>query len=314
MLKTLTMKKFTIIIILLFSNAIHAHKDIWREFKYGNVQAGIVTGYEDYEEINKVKIINQLAFELSKKLNYDKPILMYFKHCYVDSINKPEYFIGHGTWQLNEVKKKKKGLHIWFYAKEYDVLQCLKIIEYAIIHANEIPLLQKQVVYKGEYREETHTALDEKFTINALLREESDILKEISKMKIYALDDKISTGFTYYWQDYKFHIEYIDTNQKTTLLTLDNIRYFEYVWGDVLVFDTQNTFYYLDRRSGSVSSRQFIENHYNKHRPYNIEALGDSTYAILTERPSFYNQRIIYYSFKDNLLLQDLNKFIKEKK
>lgn len=313
--KTQHMRKLIVIVILMLSTITHAHKDIWREFKYGNVQAGIVTGFEDYHEIIKVKIINELAFKLSEKLNYDKPILLIFRHDYIDTISKCDYYISMTSWKFELNRRTKKGLQIEFFGNDFNVSECLKTVEYAIQNSKSIKSSQRKITHIDQWREEDVISIDTTLIKDALRKDMSPAIKDICQMKIYPdQQSNYSQGFTYYWQNSKFYFERIDKDERKTVLTLDSVRYYKYFWGNVMVFDTQNTFYYLDRRSGSASSRQFIEVDYNRHRPYKIEILGDSKYAILNQYPPIGNDRIIYYSFNDNLLLQDLNQFIQEKK
>lgn len=128
------MKKLILYILLGVSwSTLHAHTGIGNTLNYGNVR---VHSYRetDREDFRKAFIIGQLASELAKELRYTEPI---FLDCWLgllttDSIST-DYRVSVQNYKYHDEEGEgSKKLIIRQQAKQYDIIQTLKIVEYAI--------------------------------------------------------------------------------------------------------------------------------------------------------------------------------------
>lgn len=317
---------FTILVV----NSLYAHKNVWRQYEFGNVKSYISAAFIEYEEITKAKIINELAYKLSLELKYNKPISLSFHHIPFDTINKTHYFlnISRGEFDIESEYKnhllKKDGISLKFTGKHFDVMDCLKLVEYAIKNVAIIKESEKIISYgKPEYGYIKLSTIDTLILQNEILKERSTTLKKIAQYKISGPenDKNLGSGFTYYWQNDKYHVEHIVDGIRETVLSLDNISYFytHNLWGNAIVFDSQFTFYTLKHRDLEISPRKTIiyktkiEHHYGFdlwYAPYRVELIDGIRYIISSYGPQILKKRLILYWPEKDILIQDMDELL----
>ena len=77
---------FVLILLLCVMKPVWGHSDLIMTNKYGNVEVWYQFGFNRHEERFKALIIGQLVEMLSREMDYKQPIILSFKHSYVDDI------------------------------------------------------------------------------------------------------------------------------------------------------------------------------------------------------------------------------------
>ena len=227
------------------------HSDWGFTKDFGNVRVTYWCGFSNHEERYKSHIIAQLVEILSKELDCKQPIYLDFKHSYVEDI-VPEYKL----WY----KRGESGDTLVFHVHEktYDAVKALQLIEYGIKNKASVVKNQRDTVIETRYwGSQTHTSLS-RAEINKILRRNvSPLVNKVLANKIYRPkneSDKIVEGFTYYFQNNKYHLCYEwQEGYGAVQLELDNIYQFQALvyYDGVLssrlgvVFDTDSTFYVI---------------------------------------------------------------------
>ena len=151
-------KKVLILFLLtvLYSGLTLAHQDFTVTRDYGNVAVRIKTGFE-YEEIQKVFIIGQLAEKLAEKLNYKNPVFLDFSHNYTRD-SSYDYFISYDDGSFTDVmykdERKKsfresEAIVIRQISRTFDISVTLKLLEYAILNLGNIKSTQTEIEYRN---------------------------------------------------------------------------------------------------------------------------------------------------------------------
>lgn len=181
------------------------HSDWGFTKDFGNVRVTYWCGFSNHEERYKSHIIAQLVEILSKELDCKQPIYLDFKHSYVEDI-VPEYKL----WY----KRGESGDTLVFHVHEktYDAVKALQLIEYGIKNKASVVKNQRDTVIETRYwGSQTHTSLS-RAEINKILRRNvSPLVNKVLANKIYRPkneSDKIVEGFTYYFQNNKYHLCY----------------------------------------------------------------------------------------------------------
>jgi hypothetical protein len=319
-------KYILIIIFVLTVGTAFAHQDFWVTKDFGNVKVRIKTGFE-YEEINKVCILGELAEKLSSELGYKEQIFLDFNHHYTGDC-EPDYFISFdkGTieysWsgaEKQEPPLPKKAIVIRQVSRQFDTKTTLKLVEYAIKNLSVIKSNQKLIEYNENYcqwRIQTIDSLKIKEIINIPT---SQKINSVLSTKIEIPEKEFYSGITYYFQNSLFNINFKDYNeQDTTLLRLNNIYQISKPTNShfAFIFDTDSTFYFVNSRK-VVSKRQRIIDTHDFYRPFNIEYIGGDKYSIhfwyysKEPGPQPKYRTLIYQSDKDKVI-QDLDKLIEK--
>ena len=315
----------TFILVLTFGTAF-AHQDFWMSKDFGNVTVRIKTGFE-YEEINKVFIIGQLAEQFSKQLNYTGKIFLDFNHHYTGNC-VPDYFISYDKGKIqyswNNADKEKdflndKSIVVRQVSRQFDAETTLKLLEYAIQNIGQIKSSQKEIKYNKNYCQWIINSIDTTKIKTMLLKPSSNQLKTALSLKIEKIEKKFTNGLSYFYKDNKYSIFSREYNKDDkTLLTLNNIYDLQKIGNSsIIIFDTDSTFYYVSQYQNKVSKRHNIDNKYNYYRPYKVEYIGGYKISIYfsyysKEEGGDKNRTLIYLIGKDELI-QDLDKLIENK-
>ena len=286
------MKKGILIIFIIigFSN-IYAHKNVTISQSFGNVRVIFTTGYY-YEEINKALIIGQYAENLSKKMNFNNQITLFFKHNI--SHHREVYYK-----LRNNVEEEDNTDEIFLDMKdnEFSIFQILKLIEYAIINIDKLDNLDGITLLKKD---------ENKY---------SKILKDVLEKKIYRpiIVKELNipnNGISYFYKEDRFHVFRIENKSEKILLNLKNIHQIaevdEYSF---LIFNSKKSFYYItSNRLKKPSQRIYIDNVYKQIIPYKVYKL--SNYIISITFPEFRStksERIMLFDHNKKLLIQDIS-------
>jgi len=326
--KTIMMKRL-IFYILLGLTSIHAsaHTGVGITQDYDNVRVHSYreTNREDYR---KAFIIGQLASKLAKELHYTDPI---FLDCWlgllpIDSVASTDYQISvqhHKYW--NEEGDGSEKLIIRQQAKNYDVIETLKLVEYAI--KNKKSIQKQQQLLKSTF---FYDRGNEKLSIsNDLIQkalqqphgEEIEVLLQ-TRIERPLLYDERKPNFTYYWQNNEYFIFRNQWNRQendldvSVLLTLPHIHHFEDLGLLFLVFDTPASFYYLnvnhydkETRLNKVSARHVIENIGKMDLGFKAQSITHGDVSICINegmlRRTGDPMRLMLYFYETDTLVQD---------
>jgi hypothetical protein len=316
----------TLILVLNFGTAF-AHQDFWMTKDFGNVKVRILTGFE-YEEINKVFIIGQLAEQFSKQLNYTNKIFLDFNHHYTGNCN-PDFFISYDkgkiqySWSGADKEKdflKNKSIVVRQVSRQFDAETTLKLLEYSIQNVEQIKSSQKEIYYNKNYCQWIINSIDTTKIKTMLMKPVSNQIKGVLTLKIEKPEKEFKYGLSYYFKDNKYSIFSRQYNKDdNTLLSLDNIYDIKKIEGSsMIIFDTDSTFYYVNQYQNRVSKRHNINNKYDYYRPYKVENIGGDKISI---NFSYYSKeegrqpknRTLIYLIEEDELIQDLDKLIEKR-
>jgi len=315
------MKILIVISIILFSFLTLAHQDFTVTKKFGNITTMIKTGYQ-YEEIKKVEIIGQLAQVLSKKFKYKKPIFLDFIHEYTGNEGN-RYFLSFDDGEKfsssvlfgkrKETSDKKKKLEskvvIRAFADNFEIINVLKLLEYAIKNDKGIESRQSEIEHSTKFITWILKSISKKNIKNILKKENSSILNKVINNKI----DRPRSSYyelRYYWQNDEFYV----VNREDIILALYNIYNFKRLGTATFIFDEENSFYFIDNSSleTKVSKKQIINNNDNSGPPI-IKYIGNEKYIINFRSMFVGKDRILLYLKDKDMLIQDLEKIISPK-
>ncbi len=317
----------TFIFVLTFGT-VFAHEDFWMIKDFGNVKVRIKTGFE-YEELNKVLIIGELAAQFSKQLNYTNKIFLDFDHHYTGDC-EPDYFISFDkgkiekSWIGADKEKnflKRKSIVVRQVSRYFDAETTLKLLEYAIQNVEQIKSSQKEINYSKNFCQWIINSIDT-IKINTILLEPvSNQIKRALSLKIEKPDKAFKNGLSYFFKDNKYAIFSREYNKDdNTLLILDNIydmKSFES--SSMIVFDTDSTFYYVNQYQHRVSKRHTIHNNFDYCEPYKVEHIGGDKIFIYffyysnEDRKLQLKYRTLLYLIEKDELIQDLDKLIEKR-
>ena len=321
--------RFILTTILSFSFlAAFAHQDFWTSVDYGNVKVRIKTGF-DYEEINKVFIIGQLAEKLAKSLDYSGLIFLDFNHHYIGNCI-PAYFISYDkgkieyTWEGVSKEKdylKSNAIVLRQVSREFNVISTLRLLEYSLNNLAKIKASQQQIEYNQNYCQWKINSIDTILIKEQLRMVNSDLLNNIMKFRIDRPDKEFRYGISYYWQNNKFHLFSRDYKKAdTTLASFDNIYDIKkFGNSSAIVFDSDTSFFYISHYiKPLVSRKQVINNTYDYYRPFKVENISRDKLSI---NFSYYmdkadwelHERTLIYLTEKEELIQDLDKLIDKK-
>jgi len=297
---------------------ISAHKDFRVVKKFGTVTTRIKTGYK-YEEIKKIQIIGELAEQLAKKLNYNEPILLDFDHHYV-GVTEPIYYLsfddGEIKYKYVRTKNKqtilnKKRIVVRQVSSEFDIINTLKMLEYSIRNWATIEKEQKKV----ERWDCIINSIDTNKSIDILDSKETEVIKEIKNTKIYRHEKSFRSGITYFWQNDKYNIVFVEKGKEKIITSFTRIYDIQKKHDIVFIFETPAEFIVFDTHKKEIVSKKLkIKNAEKNYKPYKINNIEDNKYSI-----SFYyrskesgikpKKQILIYAQNEGKLIQ-MNKLI----
>lgn len=304
----------TVILTLTFGTA-YSHQDSFTVVEFANVKVGVTTGF-DSEEINQALIIGQLAEKLSQQLGYSDPIFLDFHHYYISDC-EPVYFISYDRGKIEnklitgvkaEDYLESNAIIVRQVSRKFNVISTLQLLEYSIKNIYSIKTSQKQIEFYQNYLGWKINSIEPTIIKEQLQKKSSYLLDIILNMRIERPDKKIKYGFSYYWQNNKFYLFLRDKKKPdSTLATTDNIFYIKKFGGSsAIIFDTQNSFYYVSQKNRPmISKRQVIGNKNTSQRPFKIVSMDDDKLYIFNSNfgiKSDTRPLLIYLTEKDELI------------
>lgn len=278
--------------LIIFGN-VYAHKNIIITQSYGNVEVIFSTGYY-YEEINKALIIGQYAEELSKSLNFNNQITLFFKHNIGNY--KEKYY------QLNNSLNKNINpgeVFLDMKDEEFDVLDILKLVEYSIANINNLKDLDGLVI------------------IEQNKNKKSKRIQKVVENKIYrpTIVNELKTpdnGISYFYKDDKFHVYHKENEVEKILFDFLNVYQISKIDDySLLIFDTKESFYHLtNNRFREPSSKFEIKKSQQQILPYSVCKISNKLVSITF--PEFTNkkdERVMLLDIKAKKLIQDIRSF-----
>lgn len=308
------MKFFLLLLAMLNTVCLYAHQDFNIIKDYGNIKVRIQTGY-DYEEVNKIEIIGQLADRLANELEFEQQVFLDFIHMYTEVTRETLYFVSFddGTFYNNDNLENEKLfdndiLVIRQFGNLFNIEKTLKLLEYSLKNENEIKREQKKVIYKTQHLDLELNSIEKSHIEKIKKSENSKEFQSLLQLKTYRPDDKFVFGFTYYWQNGKFKIVKIGSDKSENILfELDNLYEFRLVGNCTFIFPTKNEFItvnYSHNKSYQkmVSELLKIEGGENNYRPYKIEFIGGNKFSIYFNSKEGKENLLIYDEVKNNIL------------
>ena len=314
-----------IVAFILTSGHVLAHEDFYVTKVFGNVTTRIKTGF-DYEEINNVAMLGQLAEKLCKALKYSEPVFLDFIHCYVGNCASG-FFISYDNvnneylkWSGNPINGD--AIVVRQIARHFQSQTTLKLLEYAILNLKHIKSTQRQISYQKGYYRLNPNSIDTLAIKRILITPNSDLLNNTLKIRIDRPDKDFRYGVSYYLQNNRYFVH----RNGAVLFDFDNIYDFKRTgnlgnW--VIIFDSDSSFYYAGGLS-QKSQRHVIEKPLG-YQPFKVEYIGEGKVAIYfwywkkereeDEVGEFFSvgtkQRTLLYLSEEDKLIQNLNKLLK---
>ncbi|WP_196885656.1 hypothetical protein [Aureivirga sp. CE67] len=230
------MKKSILLFCFLISiKSFSVHKNVLKNFNYGNVSGVYITAWNNDGTINDFDILVQLTAKLAEKVSYKDSIFLDFRD--ETATSKPRY---------SEIRKnniaydKKYGITFCNYSfKNINIWETLKLLEFAM--KNDFKEQKRKVVRYDDFYEKTiveYFGMTDKLISKIKNSEDSRNLKKLRKEKISFLDEN---GVQAYFQNETYYF----TNQKMTFQT-NSLEYLLTLNNGIMIFDTKSSFVYLN--------------------------------------------------------------------
>lgn len=347
------MKKLLLIILILTKVVIClAHQDFYVKKEFKNVTVRIKTGF-GYEEINKTKILGELAQYLLNEMSYGGKVFIDFRHAYTDTC-KTEYFVSYDDgsikYTFNETEYYwNKKWHTWnpqkftinnksrffptlnsrrivirIYASNIRYSDVLQILEHSVKNKKYIKRNQLKIKDNRLYV----NSVDSAWISDILIENESPLVSKVLNKKVYVNDSTWTFGASYYYQNKSFNFIVRSYNNIPDTLALSVQDIYQMTWlgtGSKVVFDTDSSFYYVGRYGDRVvSKRHIIENTQDNYEIFYVKDIGDDMISISFSRFSteeeaesglgnLYYSQTCIYDYRNDIMISDIRRNIIEK-
>jgi hypothetical protein len=240
------------ILLLLFFNVCSAHQDFYVTKTFGKVTVKFHTGFH-YEEINNVFIIGQYCNLYLKQFTKNtQEILLDFYHDYTEGFT-PNYFVNYsrGEWVsfYNEAQSyqyepefKKPRLIIRQFAREFDVEETLKLLEYSTKNLEVIKTEQKTIKCKMAYSKIALPTIDTNITKQVIKGVLSQDLQKVIANKVLRTESNNVVNY------YSINNEFTVCKGDIVLKKFKKIKHFLPISkNEVLVFPSNYQFFSCNR-------------------------------------------------------------------
>lgn len=340
------MKKFIIAVIsnllflFLLCNQCNANETMISVRKIGKVKTTITWDLNEHEERQKAIIISLLADSLLSDLNFNHDIRFNFTHLISDQslekLKMPKY-----TLKLESHDKGPMEIILSINSYEFETENILKILDYAVKNYKRLKKENPRKISQFNFRDFNFDYFENRIgdkpmierlylsesyinhvdVLKALNQPASKSVKKVMEKKIYRPlyknESALTEGISYYMQNGKYYIfhRYRDFKNKTSkdsiVLVLNSIFQLENKnkYDRALIFDSNNSFYYIDKfNKNFLSKRHIIPYMKSKYYPYDIQFPGNSIISISISQPMIRDSESnIIYRIKDDLLIPDLD-------
>jgi hypothetical protein len=297
------------ILLLLFSNLCSAHQDFYVTKTFGKVTVRFHTGFH-YEEIKNAFIIGQYCnLYLKQYTKNTQEVLLDFHHDYTEGFT-PNYFVNYsrGDWvryyndfqnYKNEPEFKKPRLIIRQFAREFDIEETLKLLEYSIKNFETIKEQQKIIKCKIAYHKIELPTIDTNITKQVIKGVLSQDLQKLIAIKV--LRTKLKNTINYYALNNEFTV----CKGDMILKNFKKIKHFLPISeSEALVFPSKYQFFYIkyDEKSGkTIIQTNFLTGTWkDSYEPYELKKINNQKIELIQyvwERPVKY-----VYDCVENLL------------
>lgn len=290
------MKQIVIILLnfILFNNA-YAHKNITITQSFGNVEVIFLTGFY-YEEINKALMIGQYAEKLSKAMNFDNQITLFFKHN-IDDYEEPYYIFNN-----NKTKEIIPGeIFLDMKDREFNVLDILNLIEYSIANRNNINDLNALVLIEQNKNKKSK-------------RIQTVVENKIYRPTIVNELNSLNNGISYFYKNDSFHVFRKENGKEKILFNFQSIYQIAQIdESSLLIFDTKESFYYFSKIKWKNSSKKYeIKDDQSLGLPYSVYKLSNNLISITFPKfksSSDKTERVMLLDVKSENVIQDIREF-----
>lgn len=288
---------FLILLTLCFSTFTYAHKDKLKLQTHGNIKT-FCTATFHYSVFEKVTAIGILSEKLAKELNYKDTLLIEVRKPHFKKASNDYYRfdVNNSAYHLicepcYEAPYKAEGMSIRIQAKDINVTDVLKIVEYAILNKKKLDKLQKiqkdyneKNEFLGQYR------YIPKEELAGIWKNQSSLITGLISEKIPLLPLE-ENEFKLFWQNNNFIFEYkrLGKGDDNIVLSIPNYYYFTSKNWNGLVFLNPNQFYYINSYKN-----EYVETQLSVRLPVFIEADVD--------------RKLIFYDFMGKLYMLLINK------
>ncbi|MCH2491121.1 MAG: hypothetical protein MK211_13340 [Flavobacteriales bacterium] len=284
-------KLFLIFNFLMLHQLAFSHETVNVTKDFNNVKVIFTTGYY-YEEINKALIIGEYSERLSKKLNFQGKITLWFNHDYTN--DKETYYLINSD--IVKSSYSKDEIFIKMKDESYNILQVLTLLEQSILNFQRNDKLGEVLILKEDKRI-------------------SNLLKSILEAKIYrpsfvkdlAIPDN---GISYYFKQDSFYVYRIENEVENILFNEKSIYQLsaidEY---SILFFNSKTTFYFISsNRLRPPSKKIEIETNILPTKPYLLSNISKEMISLsFQEDQRNKAERVMIFNHKKGILIQDIS-------
>ncbi|SHE33785.1 hypothetical protein SAMN05443633_10129 [Chryseobacterium arachidis] len=319
--KIITLKQFlTLLIFLLLSGILTAHKPKSKSEKFGNVKTFFKSGFNFGDKTResqemKIHIIGKLSETVGKRLNFKDTLMIEYERSYKENKliilenNNTNYKVL-GLTGGSIIESNGKGLAVRIIDENINVIDVLKLVEYSICNRKKINKFLIPTDYIYDYSNEnkiTVPANSEDF-IQKILKKKSDLIDEIIKDEIELLNNGFShTKISWKNGEFIFGFNNIPPKNgnylslKTEKYIVKDFKYYiENFWNDFFViFQDSSSFTYFDGWEKNTCVQK-IEEKVNGFYPFmmNKERITSSKILLIPAMEDFF----YVYDIKKKLL------------
>lgn len=270
---SIIMKVYFKIFFFLFSISCYSlHKDKLFIYNNGNVHIRALSGFDNYGVIKNVEIFGKLAESLSSRLQYKDSIFVDFKHDYTNNYGKLRIVEKAGNFRTgyiwgdlktiykaqerNAKEGKQNIIHIYIIGTDFNIIQNLKILEYAIQNnfknsLNTNDFLNYLSDNNGGVEKVKYYGMSDELIQNILKSKDSKVFSGMINEKITFTKREFIEG---YFQNgiYHFKTDNIIFDCKDLVYLIENEI-------SILIFTTSNTFAYINDKTKKINLQQLEE-------------------------------------------------------
>jgi hypothetical protein len=274
--------------------------------KSGNVKTLIIIDNTNSAEIEKTALLGQICNQYLQNSEFNNiPVFIYCVHSCSDKTKESIYLSfdrGQTKFRLvdkNKVNKstllKENGLVIRVITPNINPRKILELMEFGLKNIETIKKNQKETTHnywtwKSIDSVILNSILSFNFTsrIDSVLNDQYEICTNQSNIK-------------YHWENQRF----IFYSKKTSKPILEIPNICQIVNIDTtatLIYDTDNSFYYIDLKQDHIYSKQRIEKETGCDEN---TAIIDSSFVYLASKDDIISQKVTFYNPNNSLIVHD---------
>jgi len=312
-------KFFLLLIFLIFSNNLSAHKPKVKVENFGNIKTFFISEFNfgaktiESQEL-KMQIIGKLSKTISENLGYRDTIMIERKTYFYD--NNHDFYIlenNNSNYKIGALedgvmlKSNGKGLAIRIISKKVNVTDVLKLVEYTIRNRIKINNLLVSTPYFYNENEQMKVLSNTKEFISKIVNQNSNLVDEIIKQDVILTKDSETiiswnnNEFIFEMNLEKFKPDNLYSDLPKNQLKIQDFKYYINSPNNnfFLVFTDMETFVYFDGREENISQKIKIDN-------------NRSWYPFVLGKDKI-GSKIILYNRDQVIFIYDINKKLLQK-